>query len=161
MMNKLIKHKSIAMMVFTAASAAVACSVILGASDLTGDITALADETSMNAEGEDVEFAALVQGLVASAEPTFVEEEGFRDPLRPYRAPKQPVKAATPKTMPKPTKPKYVVAAVIIDENPRAIMRLGDNNVVVKVGDMLGGDRVIKIEYNGVTVDSGEKYPYP
>ena len=160
MMNGLLKHKSIVMMVFTAASAAVACSVILGASDLTGDITALADETSRNAEGEDVEFAALVQGLVASAEPTLISEEGFREPLKPYRAPRQPVKT-TPTKPTKPTKPKYVVAAVIIDENPRAIMRLGDNNVVVKVGDMLGDDRVTRIEYDGVTVESGNKYPYP
>jgi hypothetical protein len=158
MLNTLIKRKSIVMMVFTAASAAVACIVIVGASDLTGDITALADETTKNAEGEDVEFAALVQGLVASAEPTLVEE-GIRDPLKPYRAPKQPVKTTPkPKTAPKPT---YVVAAVIIDENPRAIVRSANNNVVVKVGDMLGDDRVTRIEYDGVTVESGKTYPYP
>ena len=160
MMNKVIKHKSIVMMVFTAASAAVACGVIVGASDLTGDITALADETTKNAEGEDVEFAALVEGLVASAEPTLVVEDGLRDPLRPYRAPRQVVKT-TPKTTPKATKPTHVVAAVIIDENPRAIVWVGDNNVVVKVGDMLGDDRVTRIEHNGVTVESGNKYPYP
>lgn len=82
---------------------------------------------------------------------------GSRDPMVPYTPPK-PARAK-----PRPRRPSYVVTAVVLDENPTAVLRSGDSGVVVRVGDELGDGRVVAIEEDGVTVETDKgrvKYPY-
>lgn len=83
-----------------------------------------------------------------------------RDPLVPYRAPQKV------KPPPKPAKPRpdlsYQLIGVIIDNNPRAIMRVGDEDIIVKIGDALGKKHIVAITHRGVTVEGGHTYePLP
>ena len=83
-----------------------------------------------------------------------------RDPLVPYKAP-QKVKPAPKLVEPRPDM-RYQLVGIIIDDSPRAIMRIGDDDVIVKIGDALGTKRIVAITHRGVTVEGGHTYePLP
>ena len=81
-----------------------------------------------------------------------------------YKARPKPAEPARTETAPtRPTWPNYRVTAVLIDEDPRAFLDAGGQNITVKVGDEIRGGRVIAIEPDGVTIrgEAGtKKYPF-
>ena len=158
-MNAITKYRIPVMLAVTAASMVVAWGVVSSTADLTGDLSGLAMASTGGGEGEGDEVVEFVASLLEAPGP-LLDEGVVRDPLVPHRAPR-PKTTARPKTTPKPAAPRYTVVAVIIDENPRAIMQTGGKNVVVKVGDELGGRKVVSIRDDGVTTDDGFKYAYP
>ena len=86
-----------------------------------------------------------------------------RDPMVAYKAPPKPKRVSTTPQPTKPRWPSYRVTAVLIDEDPRAFLDAGGQNITVKVGDEIKGGRIIAIEHDGVTI-TGEagtkKYPF-
>ncbi len=161
-MSSINRFRVPAMLAVTTFSVVVAWSVISGSSSLTGDLTELAVASPGAEPGDGDEIVEIVADLVQAPGPMPDEGLTLRDPLMPYSKPKPKTTTQPKPTKPKPAAPRYTVAAVIIDENPRAIMRSSDGtNVVVKVGDTLGGKRVVSIRHDGVTTDDGKTYAYP
>ncbi len=161
-MSKNEKIQIIVMSALTVVSVLVAWGGISGSAALDGDVTTLPGVVEAEDEAGSADFASLVTELVHAGEREESSDSTavFRDPLRPYEAPKIAVPKPKPKPK-KPSRPTYEVAAVIIDDNPRAIIHSGDSTTIVKVGDMLGGARVTEIAYDGVTVEGGHRYAYP
>ena len=64
----------------------------------------------------------------------------------------------------KPAVPSVSVTAVIIDENPMAVLTTGGRSITVEEGDTVNGGLVVEIRGDGVVIryeDKSRTYPYP
>ncbi len=143
----------------TAASVAVAARAIVGTAAAVRTSAMAAEAAPGEIEIAGNEVAELLAELSEPYGPALADGD-LRDPTVPYSAPR---KSSPPKRRAAPKKPVYRVAAVIIDEDPTAIVLVDGRAIAVRVGDELDGGRVTAIEAHGITVEgeSGmKKYPY-
>ena len=77
------------------------------------------------------------------------EEFGREDPFRPLI----PWKHLGPKRTPT----EFLLRAVFLDTDPRAILESGERSYLVKEGDLLEGKRVKEIKSNEVILEEGRK----
>jgi hypothetical protein len=55
-----------------------------------------------------------------------------------------------------PARPSYEVKAVFLDRDPTAVLLTGGRTVIVRVGDVVNGERVVAIDASGVTIEGDE-----
>ena len=129
---------------------------IVATRSLTGSVShmrhagSLAPDAPGSLESRGEEVTGLITTL-ASASEVEHEDVDVRDPMVPYRAIRRTTSTAT--TTVTPSRPKYEVTAVILDEeDPTAIMRSGGRSLIVHLGDEVEGGRVTAIEADGVTL---------
>jgi hypothetical protein len=162
-MKNLDRNQLAVMGILTLVSLLVALAAIRSSAGLDGDVHTIVGVDPGHADNMGADFARLVTELAAARQLNADADHSIqRDPLVPYARPEPKPKSKATEPKPKVAQvPSYEVVAVVIDANPRAIMRIGTDTVVVKVGDELGGKEVVGISYDGVTVEGGKKYPYP
>ena len=148
------------MVVATVLSVVVAWRTLLTAS--SSAFASQSRQTQTEAKEHDDELGRLIATLTAPTGPSGIDRSQMRDPLATYVAPKPTTRRTT--TTPKPAAPSMKVLAVIVDDDPRAIVKVSGGSETVRLGDETPVGRVVRIESNGVTVDgsAGERtYPYP
>lgn len=143
---------------------ATAGSVFIGARAIVGTTATIrnggsAAQASQGGAGSGNEITALIADL---SEPDFPDWAvgRQRDPMVPYSP---PVVKTTTQTPRQPSRPSYRVTAVFLDRDPTAVILTKGETVIVRVGDAVNGNRVIAIEADGVTIESGagtHKYPF-
>lgn len=119
------------------------------------------EETTGEIENTGNEVVSHVEDLEEARASEAVTDDD-RDPMRTYVARPKPAPVRTD-TEPAPRWPSYTVTAVLLDDDPRAFLRSGDQSISVKVGDEINGGRVIAIEPDGVTIEGPagtKKYPF-
>lgn len=134
---------------------ATAWSVFIGTRAIVGTTASLrgggaaAHASSATAMRAGSEISALIADL---AEPDYPDWASGRkrDPMVPYKA---PVRRSTSTTSPTPPPPSYQVKAVFLDQDPTAVLLIGERTVTVRVGDTVRGERVIAIDAGGVTIE--------
>jgi hypothetical protein len=79
---------------------------------------------------------------------------GLRDPFR-YGSTPSPVRTTptTPRVVVPPPPPKPVLTAIVMDEDPRALLQYLDRNYSVKTGDDFADFRVVSISRDEVVLD--------
>jgi hypothetical protein len=143
---------------------ATAVSVYIGARAIAGTTGSLGPfdwstrAASDSLEGGRGEVAEIVNDLAAPdvEEPEADFDRG--DPMTKYVPPPPPPEETVR------ARPRYKVTAVIIGDDPTAILKSSEGSIIVHVGDELGGGLVTAIEQDGVTVegdDGVQEYPYP
>lgn len=110
--------------------------------------------------GRAEEIADLIGGLGETDPLGPATLENDRDPMVPLGSP------APPRPVQRPSRPtvRFEVVAVILDEDPVAIIESAGGSIIVRIGDEFNGGTVAAIGQDGVTVtsDSGtQAYPYP
>jgi hypothetical protein len=148
--------------VATAASVFVGTRAITNAASGGRAAAPSAEETTGEIENTGNEVATLVEDLEQAREAEAVTSKD-RDPMTRHVAKPPPPPVTTTTTTTAPRWPSYTVTAVLLDEDPRAFLRSGDQSISVKVGDEINGGRVIAIEPDGVTIEGSagtKKYPF-
>ncbi len=123
-------------------------------------MSAEASHGEIESKGDELE--QLVTGLDEAGSSEAVASSD-RDPMVVYKAPPKPKPVSTKPAPRRPTWPNYKVTAVLIDDDPRAFLDAGGQNITVKIGDEIKGGRIIAIEHDGVTIrgEAGtKKYPF-
>ncbi len=148
---------------------ATAASTFVATRAITGTVTEgrVSSASAEAAPGEiqvrGAEVATLVDDIDASSSADAVTRDD-RDPMVTYKVKPKPVPAATASAPSSSTWPAYKVTMVLIgDEDPRASLKLGSENISVRVGTEISGGRVTAIEPDGVTVvgEAGtKKFPF-
>jgi hypothetical protein len=151
----------VVMVLATVATVYIGTGVITRSVGVAGRIGRLVDEASAEAGGEQDDLGQLIDDLAA----TTAEAEAVslsRDPMVPKT---KPTKTSTQPTTPeKPALPGVSVTAVIIDDNPMAVLRTGGRSITVEEGDTVNGGQVVEIRSDGVVIeyeDESRTYPYP
>ena len=151
----------------TAASTLVATRAITW-SIQDGRIVAASAETDPGeVENKVAEVAIAVGDIEESSDKEAVTRDD-RDPMVKYKPkPKPKPKPASDETSTQPSVPSwpaYTVTMVLSgDDDPRANLNLGGENMSVRLGDEITGGRVIAIEPDGVTIEGEagtKKYPF-
>lgn len=135
---------------------ATAWSVFIGTRAIVGTTASLRDGGAAACAPSAMEMRAGsdISALIADlAEPDYPDWASGRkrDPMVPYKAP--PVRRSTSTTAPTAPPPSYRVKAVFLDQDPTAVLLVGERTVTVRVGDTVRGERVIAIDAGGVTIE--------
>jgi len=152
-----------ALAITVVAVAATAASVVIGGRAIVGtaatlrQTTARGDSSPGEIERTGSEIEVLLEDMAQAR--TLDAGEAERDPMVPYREPR-PVAPVSRQTTPR--GPTYKVTAVVIDDDPTAIMMINGVSKIVRVGDAIEGGRVVAIENDGVTIegDNGQTKLY-
>jgi hypothetical protein len=136
---------------------ATAWSVFIGARAIVGTTATLRDggSSAQASEGGGAGLGNEITALIADMSERELPDWSVgrkRDPMVPYRAPVVRTTSPTPR---EPSRPSYTVKAVFLDRDPTAVILAGGESVIVRVGDSVNGNRVIAIEADGVTIESG------
>jgi hypothetical protein len=96
---------------------------------------------------------AHLEAQLAIVDPS-VAAEALRDPFS-YGAPPRPVHivGGVVRPAPPPPPPKPVLTAIVMDEDPRALLQYQDHNYSVKTGDLFAEFRVVSISRDEVVLD--------
>ncbi len=159
-----MKTQHITVMVLaTVATIYIGTGVITRSAGVAGRIGRLVDQATAEAGTEQDDLAQLLADLAATrAEEASAEFE--RDPMAPKTASKKATSVESPSAPVQPSVPSVAVTAVIIDENPMAVLTTGGRSVTVEEGDTVNGGLVVEIRGDGVIIryeDKSRTYPYP
>ena len=149
----------------TAASTFVATRAITGTVADGRTAAASAETGPGEIQSKGTEVADLVGDIEEAASEDAVKRPD-RDPLAIFRrrSTPKPAETTTSTTPSGPSWPSYKVTAVLVgDEDPRAFLKLGTENMTVRVGDEVRGGRVTAIESDGVTIEGeagSRKFPF-
>lgn len=147
------------MLIATAGSIYLTATSVLEATDVTRGAVARRENPGIVQERAADEVTTLLDEL---STPALAEDEQSisRDPMVPYTPPRRPTRTTTTA----PSRPSIRVMALILDENPTAVVRYRGSNLAVRVGDPIGSARVTEITDDGITIldEQGvHTYPYP
>jgi len=135
---------------------ATAVSAFLGTRAIVGASSSLRGSTAGGTTPGEIEATGSeTTELLAELEPKAEDEAIARDPLSPYTGAPAPSASASARPARK-SAPVYEVTAVILDENPTAVVVANGQRTIVHIGDDLGGARVTAIDSNGVTVEGAD-----
>lgn len=149
----------------TAASTYVATRAITGTVTGGHNVSASTEAGPGEIETKCNEVALLVGDIEESSGQEAVTS-GDRDPMVTYQAKtkSKPTSVSTSTAPRVPRWPSYTVTAILIgDDDPRAFLTRGSQNLTIRVGDEIAGGRVTAIEPDGVTIvgEAGtKKYPF-
>jgi len=153
----------VVMVLATVATIYIGTGVITRSAGVAGRIGRLVEEASADGSVQQDGLSQLLEDLAtthAAEESTAVE----RDPMVPKST--QPKTTSSPQssTPAQPVLPSVAVTAVIIDENPMAVLTTGGRSITVEEGDTVNGGLVVEIRSDGVVIryeDTSRTYPYP
>jgi len=147
----------------TAASTYVATRAITGTASDGHAVSVSAEAGPGEIQTKVSEIALLVEDIEESSGEEAVTSDD-RDPMVTYKAAPKPKPAPTQTARKVPRWPSYSVTAILMgDDDPRAFLTLGSQNITIRVGDEITGGRVTAIEPDGVTIvgEAGtKKYPF-
>lgn len=152
----------VVMVLATVATIYIGTGVITRSAGVAGRISVFVDDASAGAVQSQEDLAALIEDLAAtqaSADSTSLVFE--RDPMVP-KTTRRPAKSSSAPA--RPVVPSVAVTAVIIDENPMAVLSTGGRSITVEEGDTVNGGLVVEIRSDGVVVkydDKSRTYRYP
>ncbi len=158
----------IVMVLATVATIYIGTGVITRSAGVAGRIGRLVDEASAEAPQSQDDLAQLLNDLEA----THAQEQAqaraselARDPMVPKSSQRRTTTGSSTQSEPaKPAVPSVAVTAVIIDENPMAVLATGGRSITVEEGDTVNGGLVVEIRGDGVVIryeDKSRTYPYP
>jgi hypothetical protein len=136
---------------------ATAISVVIGGRAIMGTAATMrqtsqregASPGDLERTGSEIELL-----LEDMAQARMVEGGGAeRDPMVPYKEPRKATPASRPTA---PRGPSYKVTAVVIDQDPTAILMIDGVSKIVRVGETIEGGRVVAIESDGVTIEGDD-----
>ena len=153
----------VVMVLATVATIYIGMGVITRSAGVAGRIGRLVDEAIAEApDGAD----DLTQ-LLSDLESTQTKEQAAeleRDPMVPKSAQRRATSSSTQSAPAAPSVPAIVVTAVIIDDNPMAVLTTGGRSLSVEEGDTVNGGLVVEIRSDGVVIeydDRSRTYQYP
>jgi len=156
-MGKINTVGLVVMIAITVVSVLVVWRTLATASRGTRGAVTVSDTAEANESDLD-EIVAAITLIEAQGERDFAD---LRDPLRPYVRPRA---TTTSTASARPAAPSLKVFAVVLDQDPRAVVLTGGKRKTVRLGDDTGAGEVISIEPDGVTIEGSagvKKYPYP
>ncbi len=153
----------IVMVLATVATIYIGTGVITRSAGVSGRIGRLVEQASAEAPCGADDLTQLLSDLEATqAEERANELE--RDPMVPKSAQRTTTSSSTQSAPAQPAVPAVAVTAVIIDENPMAVLTTGGRSITVEEGDTVNGGLVVEIRGDGVVIryeDKSRTYPYP
>ncbi len=168
--GSVMKTQHIVVMVLaTVATIYIGTGVITRSAGVAGRIGRLVDKASAEAPQSEDDLSQLLSDLEAAQAEEQVEEEAAaleRNPMVPKSTQRRTTTASstTPSEPVQPAVPSVAVTAVIIDENPMAVLTTGGRSITVEEGDTVNGGLVVEIRGDGVVIkyeDKSRTYPYP
>ena len=156
----------IVMVLATVATIYIGTGVITRSAGLAGRIGRLVDQASAEAPQSEDNLTQLLSDLAsAQAEKREQAAESERDPMVPKSSQRKTTTSSSTQSEPvRPAVPSIAVTAVIIDENPMAVLATGGRSITVEEGDTVNGGLVVEIRSDGVVIkyeDKSRTYPYP
>lgn len=148
------------MLIATAGSIYLTTTSVIEATDVTRGAVARRENPAVAHEKAADQVSGLLETL---SSPILGEDEESlsRDPMTPYRAPQRTTTTSTTTTV---SRPGIRVMALILDENPTAVVRYRGSNMAVRAGDPIGSARVREVTESGITIEDEQgvhTYPYP
>jgi len=154
----------IVMVLATVATIYIGTGVITRSAGVAGRIGRLVDDASAEAAQTPDDLSQLLSDLATTQAEEEQALELERDPMVPKSKQKRSTSSSTEAAPAQPAVPPVAVTAVIIDENPMAILSTGGRSITVEEGDTVNGGLVVEIRSDGVSVkyeDKTRSYPYP
>lgn len=159
-----MKTRHIVVMVLaTVATIYIGTGVITRSVGVAGRIGRLVEQANAESPHPSDELSKLIDDL-AEHESADVAVDIKRDPMVPKGLEKKSASSQTAAAPAEPVLPSIVVTAVIIDENPVAVLSTGGRSITVEEGDPVNGGQVVEIRSDGVVIrydDKTRTYQYP
>ena len=156
-MEKINTVGLVVMIAITVVSVLVVWRTLVTASRGTRGVVTVSD-TAEAGESDLDDLVTAIALIEAQGERDFAD---LRDPLRPYVRRRS---TTTTSTATRRTAPSLKVQAVVLDQDPRAVVLTDGKRKTVRLGDDTGAGTVVGIEPDGVTIEGSsgtKKYPYP
>ena len=158
----------IVMVLATVATIYIGMGVVTRSAGVAGRIGRLVDQASAETPQSEDDLTQLLNDLEATQAEQQADGEAIkleRDPMVPKSSQRKTIASSSTQSEPvKPAVPSVAVTAVIIDENPMAVLATGGRSITVEEGDTVNGGLVVEIRGDGVVIkyeDKSRTYPYP